>query len=134
MAITAAMTLSSATASPGQAVHATCTVTNSGGSSVNVTGIQPILVPTTLTMQSVSGALGMPPIGPGMTVAVAGSSGTLALGWDVIAHAPTPGHVTTPNPANPTSYVYDVGATVYTSDGSITAATTTTLTVTAPTH
>lgn len=132
MAITAAIAVSSATCTAQQAVTVTCTVTNTGTGSVNITAIQPLFMPAGSKVQSVSGALGLPPTGPGMTVAVAGSSGTLALSWQVIPHAPQVGLVTAG--ANPTSQVYDVGATVYTNDGSITAATTTTLTVSSMTH
>jgi hypothetical protein len=131
MAITAAITLSSATAYPNQRVGVTCTVSNSGGSSVNVTGIRPTICPTGVKVESVAAVGGLAPIGPGMTVAVA-ASGTLAISWQSVAFAPQPGNG--PNPANPNSFVYDVGAIVTTSDGAVTVATTTTLTVSVPTH
>ncbi len=134
MAITAAMTVSSATAANGTGVTATCTVTNSGTDAVTVTGIQPSVTPHSATTQSVAALVGLPPLGPGATVSVAGSNGTRAFGWGVSAFAPqaqTSG--VTGNPANPAQYVYDLGATVFTSDGSITVASTTTLTVTAAT-
>lgn len=129
MAITAAITLSSSTATAGQKVAATCTVTNSGSTSVNVISVTPKLPAHSGTAGSTSAALGQPPLLPGMTTAVAGSNGTLALTFDVIAHAP----VTSYNVgAEPSSFAYDVGATVYTSDGAITEATTATLTVSYP--
>lgn len=130
MAITAAITISDATTVPGQVVTATCTVTNSGSSSVNVVGIKAKAMPTSGTVTTVAVAVGEPPIGPGATVAVAGSNGTLALPFGVVGHAPTSGF----GLSMPSSYVYDIGATVYTSDGAITEASTTTLTVSSPSH
>lgn len=129
MACTAAITVSSATAKPEQRVHVTCTVSNGGGASVNVLWLRPYLQPTGTTLESVSAAQGVPPLGPGMTVAVA-ASGTLAITYDVVAHSPQPGG----GLANPSSQVFDVGAVIGISDGSIVTATETTLTVTPPTH
>lgn len=129
MAITAAITLSSATAKAEQAVAATCTVTNSGGAAVNVLNIVPKAPINGTTQQATSVALGLPPLGPGVTTSVAGSSGTLAVTFPVMGHAPTTNNT---NPATPASLVYSIGATVYTSDGAITDATPATLTVTNP--
>lgn len=129
MAITAAITLSSATCAAEQKVTATCTVSNSGGAAVNVTAINPLLTPTGATQRSVSAAIGVPPIGGAFTVSVA-ASGSTAFNFDVVPHAPSSGY----GNAEPASLVYDVGAVVYTSDGSLTNATTTTLTVTYPGH
>lgn len=128
MAVTAAMTVSSATAKHGQKVTCTCTVTNSGTPSLNVTAITPVVCPTGALDRHVAGAVGRPPLLPNQPVDVPGSSGTRAFSWDVILHAPTA--TRTDDPAQPSSLVYDVGATVTTSDGSITTATTTTITVT----
>lgn len=128
MAITATVALSSATAKSGQPVTATVTVSNSGGASVNVLNVTPTAPINGLTPRTTSVALGAVPLGPGTTVAVA-ASGTLDLSWQVRAHAPT---TDTDNPAVPSSLVYSIGATIYTSDGSITVATPTTLTVTNP--
>lgn len=135
MAITAAITLDDATTVPGQRSNATCTVTNSGGSAVNVVAIVPKATPNGGTSTAVSVACGAVMILPGINTSVAGSNGTRALPFAVTAFAPQPGSSSSnPNPANPNSFVYDIGATVYTDDGAITAATTTTLTVTAATH
>lgn len=130
MAITAAAVLSDSTVNPEQKTTVTVTVTNSGGSSVNVIGVTPTCTPTGGTAQSVSVALGAPPLGPGRTIAVAGSNGTLALAWDVVAHAPQAGF----GSAMPAEFVYDVGAVIYTSDGAVTAATVAALTVSSPSH
>lgn len=129
MAISAAITLSSATAMAEQAVAATCTVTNSGGAAVYVLDIVPTAPINGTTPATTSVALGKPPLGPGVTTSVAGSNGTLAVTWPVMGHAPT---TNTTNPAVPSSLVYSIGATVYTSDGAITVATPATLTVTNP--
>jgi hypothetical protein len=127
MAITAAITLSSATVTAGQKVTATCTVSNSGGSAVTVTAIRPMLSPQNSTSENTSGAQGTVPLGPGMTTSVA-ASGSTAFTYDVIPFAPTSGY----GLAMPASQVYDVGATVYTSDGAVTDATSTTLTAADP--
>src|SRR5262245_42999224 len=128
MAITAAITLSSATAVAEQVVACTCTVSNSGGASVTVTDIIPTAPINGTTARTASVALGRPPLGPGMTTSVA-ASGSTAFTYPVLAHAPTTDNY---NPATPASLVYSIGATVYTSDGAITVATPTTLTVTNP--
>lgn len=150
MAITAAITLSSATANNGQQVQATCTVTNSGSSAVNVTGAQPVVTPHSANQQSVGVLVGQPNLGPGQTIAVA-ASGTLAFTFPVTPETPQVGnYVSNPFPstgqggaaitplpplAMPQSLVFDIGCQVRTSDGSLTTATTTTLTVSAaPTY
>jgi hypothetical protein len=61
-----------------------------------------------------------------MTVTVAGSNGERIFAYDILAHTPTSGY----GLAMPAEQVFDVGATVYTSDGAVTDATSTTLTVT----
>lgn len=125
MTITATMAVSNATPKSEQQVTATVTVSNSAGTAVNVTAIVPTLTPHSATTQSVAGALGYPLLGGNFAVAVA-ASGSTNFSWSVMAHAP----VTSYNVgAEPSSYVYDVGALIYTSDGAITSATTTTLTV-----
>lgn len=128
MAITATVALSSATAKAEQSVAATVTVSNSGSATVYVLDIIPIAPINGTTQIATAVALGKPPLGPGVTTAVT-ASGTLAVTFPVLAHAPT---TNTPNPAVPSSLVYSIGATVYTSDGAITVATPTTLTVTNP--
>lgn len=129
MAITAAITLSSATCASEQRVTATCTITNSGTTAVNLVSVTPILTPTSQTVRSVAVATGIPPVGGAFPVSIAGSNGTLAVSFDVTPHAP----ITSYNVgAEKSSLVYDVGAEVLTSDGSLVRATTTTLTVTYP--
>lgn len=129
MAITATIAVSSATAKNEQRVGVACTVSNSGSSAVNVTAIVPKMVVNGTTPQTCSVALGAPNTGPGMTVSVAASGSTIFY-WDVLAHAPQSGY----GLAEAASVVYSVGATIYTSDGSITAATATTVTVTPNSH
>lgn len=132
MAITAAMTLSSATSKAEQPVTATCTVTNTGSVAVNVLAIVPTAPIHSGTAGNTAVSLGMPPIGGAFATSVPGSSGTLAISWPVVAHAPGATSTGSSLPAEPASLVYDIGATVYTSDGAVTAATTTTLTVSPP--
>lgn len=129
MAITAAITLSDATIASNQVTTATCTVTNSGSTSVNVVAVQPVITKTGGTAQSTAVSAGVPPVGGAFPVSVAGSNGTRAISFDVVPFAP----ITSYNVgAEPSSFVYDVGAVVTTSDGATTYATTTTLTVTYP--
>lgn len=125
MAITATMAVSSATPKSGQRVACTVTVSNSGGADVNVTAIVPLLTPTGGTRRDVAGCVGVPMLGGAFSVSVA-AGGSSKFSWDVLAHSPITSYGVG---AEPASYVYDVGALIHTSDGAITAATTTTLTV-----
>jgi hypothetical protein len=127
MAITASVALSSATATAGQRVAVALTVSNSGGSAVTVTAIRPMMSPANSTKETTSVAQGMAPLGPGMTVSVA-ASGSTVFSYDIVPFTPTSGY----GLAMPASQVYDVGATVYTSDGAVTDATSTTLTASDP--
>lgn len=127
MALTETMAVSSATAKYGQPITATVTVSNSGGGSVNILSIDPIVVATSgSTIRSVPVAVGVPPTGQGSTVAVA-ASGTLALSWTLVFHHPYKGNTETE--AEKSSQVYDVGCIVYGADGSISSPTVTTVTV-----
>lgn len=147
MAITAAITMGSATSKALQKTAASLVITNTGASAVSVTNVVPYVTVSGLTPRQTDVNLGLPPIGPGMPVSVPGSSGTLTMSFDVVPlepHIPTygtnpfpssgpgmPSGVTPLPPiAEPQSIVYAVGATVYTSDGSVTTATTGSLTVT----
>lgn len=146
MAITASIAMSSATIKTLQKSTATITVSNSGGSTVYVTAVEPYATVTSATPTTTAVQLGRPNTGPGMTLSVA-ASGTLALPFDVVPMAPNV-NVYDSNPwpsagvggvaitplqpeSNPAQIVYDIGAFVYTSDGSATKATTATLTVNA---
>src|SRR5258706_349756 len=109
MAITAAITLGSATGTAPAATTATCTVTNNNSTDANVTGIFPKITPTGLTPQSVAAQAGNVNLGPSQTVRVAASGGTLALSFPIIAFAPFPSSTSAaPSPANPASFVYDI--------------------------
>src|SRR3954469_6374889 len=127
MAITASVALSSATATTGQRIAVALTVSNSGASAVTVTGIRPMMSPQNSTKETTAVAQGLAPLGPGMTVSVA-ASGSTTFAYDVVPFSPTSGY----GLAMPSSQVYDVGATVYTSDGSVTDATSATLTASDP--
>jgi hypothetical protein len=129
VAITASIALSSATAKSEQKVTATCTITNSGSGAVNVLSLNPTCTKHSGTSQDTSCALGIAPVGGGWAVSVPGSSGTLAIPFDVVAHSPITSYGVG---AEPSSLVYDIGAVIYTSDGAITSATVATLTVTSP--
>lgn len=128
MAITATVVVSDATIALGQTITATVTVANSGGADVTVTGFQPTATPAGLKSQAVAVALGMPAFG-GVFNATVAAGGDADFSFNVTPNAPS----TDVGFAMPAQQVYDIGATIYTNDGSITAATTTTLTVDAPT-
>lgn len=129
MAITATIALSAATAKSGQRRTVTCTVSNSGGADVYVTGIVPKMPINGRTDEVTSVALSAPYLGPGKTTSVA-AGGSTAFSWQVTAHEPTTNLFTVG--AEASSLVYSCGATIYTSDGAITTATPATLTVTNP--
>lgn len=126
----AATYLTSYRSSPGSTFPVMVTITNSGGSSVNVTSVTPTIVPHGLTTQSVAVSNGQVLLSPSTTVAVAGSNGTLALGYSDTIYAPTGGG----SDFSDATQQYDVGATIYTSDGSVTAATVKVITSYAPTY
>lgn len=129
MATTAAIVMSAATIKSGQLSTATCTLTNGGATAVNVLWMKPKVCPTGETQQSVSAAVGIPPIGGPWVTEVAGSNGTLAISFSVTAFAPFSSYDVA---AQQSQYVYDVGATIGMSDGSIVEATPATLTVDYP--
>ncbi len=129
MAITATIAVSSATAKSGQRRTVTCTVSNSGAADVNVTSIRPIMPINGRTDEVTSVAITPPCLGPGVTVSVA-AGGSTAFSWFVVAHEPTTNYLTVG--AEASSLVYSLGAIIKTSDGSLTTATPTTLTVTNP--
>ena len=133
MAITAAITLSTATmTAPNGVTNATCTVSNSGGTAVNVVGLKPLVNVTGALTRSVAAAHGSGAVGPGVTVAVP-AGGTLTFPFSVICYAPQNGTLASPGP-NATSQAYDVGANVICQDGSIVDASVATVTVSVPTH
>lgn len=127
MAISATIALSTATATSGQRCAVTATVSNSGGAAVLVSGIQPTMTPNGLTSQAIASAVGVPAWGGPFNQSVA-AGGTTKFTWDVVPQAPTTNY----GLAEPGSYVYSVGATISTNDGSVSVATPATLTVTNP--
>lgn len=119
MAITAAITLADSTVDSEQQAQATLTVSNSGGSAVLVTGIQPKVTPLAASV-----GIGICAFGGSATQSVA-AGGSTAFYFNLVAHAPQAS-----NPqVSPATFAYVVGATVYCNDGSITEASTATLTV-----
>lgn len=126
MAITASIAVSNASPVSMQKIAATCTVSNSGGADVLVTGCQPLYYGNGSQSTGPSGAIGVPPLGPGMNLTVP-AGGTLKLTWDLVAFKPQGGYV-----GNPAEFgqaeLYLAGATIYTNDGSVTTASTATVT------
>lgn len=127
MAITASIALSASTLVSGQKTTATLTVSNSGAAAVLVTGIDPVATINGATTESVAVAVGQFMFGGPFNQSVA-ASGTTNFVADFVPLAPT----TSYGLAAPASLVYSIGATVSTNDGSVTAATPATVTVTNP--
>lgn len=128
MAITATISLSPTTVNVNTPTVATLTVSNSGGSAVNVTSVTPDARLTGGLYSVPPGvAFGLVPLGPGAPVSVA-ASGSLVLTFPVIFFAPS-GSLSLSGGVVVASTTYDVAATIYTSDGAITAPTAATVTV-----
>ena len=123
MAMTASIALSSATCYTGGTINVLLTVSNSGASAVKVTNITPIVEPHSDTKDSVAVSVGVPALGPGITVSVP-ASGSLVFPWSVIPFSPVS--------SNQGTQILDLGALCTSDDGSLFAASTTTLTVTSP--
>lgn len=119
MAITAAITLADDSLQSGQRAQATLTVSNSGGSDVVVTDIQPTVSPKTAAC-----ALGTCPFG-GPVPSTVPASGSVTFQFPLVGFSP---QVAQP-PQTPAEFVLTVGATVYTNDGAITEASTAALTI-----
>lgn len=128
MAITATIALSSATVKAEQKTTATVTVSNSGAATVYVTNVSPLVTPHSGTKGSVAVAVGGVPLGGAFTSSVA-ASGSSNFSFDLVPHAPNTSYGIG---AEASQYVYDIGAVVSTSDGSLTSPTVTTLTVNYP--
>jgi len=124
MAITASVAVNPSTVTAQQTVAVTLTVNNSAGTAVLVTGIQPLCYPTLNQPDGPSGAVGLPALGPGMTVSIP-ASGSLTFSWGMNLFSPQGGYAF----QGGNSLIYVIGATVYTSDGSVTTATTANVTV-----
>jgi hypothetical protein len=128
MAHTAVNTIDVATASYGTQRIVTCTVTNGGASDVLVTGVTPVVCPTGTLNRHTAAVAGKPILLTTAAQTVPGS-GTLVIKFPVTCHAPG---LKTPNLSMPTSRVYDIGATVTISDGSVVTADVVNLTVSVP--
>lgn len=135
MAVTAAMTLSSATCKTGQSVEAILTFTNGNAEDVEVVEVQPRANPANEKVRAPV-LLGAPSFPAGSKTVPAG--GTLAVTWGVTPLAPaTRGYsaamVTAAIPGLDTvEKVYDIGADWKVSDGTAALETVTTLTVSTP--
>ena len=127
MAITAVITsLTPSTVTAGQPTTVLLTTSNSGGVAVTITGIQPRTYPaSSLATDGCSCAvLGVPFAGPGANVNVP-ASGTNAQYYTTIVPVPQGGYWA----QGGSSETWTVDAIVYTSDGSVTLATSASLTV-----
>lgn len=119
MAITAVIAVEPSTASPNQQVAIACTISNSGGSDVEVTGIRPYARVDASNSEATAVNCGQPPFAPASDMTVP-AGGDLVLSWFAVGFKPE---------VDGESFVYDMGAVIETSDGSVTTATVGELTV-----
>lgn len=137
MAKTAAVTLERATGKPGQVINGLVTISNTDA---NPMAYSKIVVSLSTNQQCASikqpdGAGGSGAGTPShLTVPsfVKETSGSLAVPFSLVAHAPTWHSSDASNAGPPATIDYVVGATVTMSDGSIIAATTATVTISPP--
>jgi hypothetical protein len=124
MAITATLALSLSTLSINQPVACSLTVSNSGGSAINVLSIEPLAYVTGSSPQQNMGAcaLGVVDLGPGAVVSIP-ASGSLSFGFSAVFFAPSTG------PIGAGTGTFSVSALIATSDGSNTTPTAQTVTV-----
>jgi hypothetical protein len=120
MAVTGAIALGASSCKTGQQVTATCTLTNGGASDVQLVGLQPVVGNGEKGIE-----LGQPPLGGSFGSTIAASGGTLKVSFTVVPHSPLSNYLL----AEPASQTYAIGAYFQTSDGTSTAASTSTLTV-----
>lgn len=124
MAMSATISLSPTTVQVNQQVNATLTVSNSGGSAVNVTSVVPTALftgaPTYEDGQAVG--VGQVNIGPGSNVSVS-AGGSLVIPFSLNFFAPSTGLLSAG------SGTFSVGAVINSSDGSIFSPTAATVTV-----
>ena len=143
MAVTATISLNPSTVTaPGQ-VAATLTISNSSSTPINIINVVPYVTGTPPVL------MGLPPTGPGMTMTVPATGTTLVMVFSLTATAPIattyptnpfaqgsyPGGATiTPliPLANPTTQTITVGCLIYLADGTITTASTASLTINGP--
>lgn len=120
MAMSATITASLSTVLINQPTNLIINIANSGGSAVNVTGIQPTVIPTGAT--NASAGVGVPAISAGIPVSVP-ASGSLNFPFSVVFFAPSTG------PIGAGNGTYSVGAVCESSDGSVFSPTAVTITV-----
>lgn len=128
MAITAVVTLTPSAVTNPLAFDVGCAISNSGSDDVNVTGVHPTCA--TASGPAATVLMGKPLISPGQNVIVP-ASGSLTLHWG--CYLPAPRGSSAGFASTPSSQTYTIGATILTSDGSLTNATTDSMVVTAPT-
>jgi len=122
MAMTATISLSPSTVQINQQINATITVSNSGGSAVNVTSIQMQSKFTGGSQENVGCAFGSPNLGPAAATSVA-ASGSTVFPVPLVFFAPSTG------PIGTGSGTFDVGCIIQSSDGSVFSPTAATVTV-----
>lgn len=130
MAMTATIALSNSTTVTGRPVTAILTITNSGTPPVTVNSINPYVQPTSQSAYESNQGIALPSInfGPSSNSTVNGSNGTLIITWPIVFHGPST-MTATNQYLNTGTGTFDVGATIYSSDGSVFKPTVTTVTV-----
>jgi len=117
MAMTATIAVSSATAKPNKELVVTLTVSNSGGSAINMQSVLTTCVQTGNAGSIPAAAgFGLAPLGPGQNISVP-ASGSLILKYGIVFFAPSIGTT------------YSIGAICNSADGSVFSPTAATCTV-----
>lgn len=141
MAMSATIALNKATMVINDVVNVALTLTNTASTAVTVTAINPFCLSTGDSNTGVRNdpalKFGVVNMGPNSNLTVNGNSGTLVLTYSLTAYASSssPGipagsvNSATQNRSVNSTNTYDIGATCYTSDGSVFQPTVTTLTV-----
>lgn len=116
MAMSATISVNPSTVVTGQLVNAILTLTNTATNFVNVIAVIPNALPVSGGVGDYNSgvALGVVNVmGPNVSLAVPGSSGTLTITFPINFHAPSTGYLSSG------TATWQVGALIYTSDGSV---------------
>lgn len=127
MAMTATIAVNPSTVNINQNVAVALTVSNSGGSPVNMTGIVPTAFFTgapAIDKAAGGAALGQPQLGQSGANVTVPAGGSLVFNWNVVFFAPSTRPV-----YSGSGGTYDVGAICYSNDGSVFSPTAATVTV-----
>lgn len=123
MSLSATLSLSASTLIINQPVTAFVTVSNSGGSVVNINSFTPLVTVTSGAIGTIAAcATGVVDLGPGATIGVP-ASGSLSFMFNVVFFAPSTG------PIGAGTGTYSISANIVGSDGEVVQPTAATITI-----